>query len=197
MKSCISDDLLIEAVQAGETEKFMLLAEPYVGKIFGLAFHMTNNPYDAEDILQDVLLRAFSKLPTFRGDSAFATWIYKIALNTTYMKLRERRRASEENIDEYLPEFDRDGRILGAVWSFPVNPENEAIQKELSGILWRAIEQLPLDYRIVIVAREIEQLSTDETAAALGLTDFAVKSRLHRARLFLREKLQETIAVAS
>ena len=181
---------MLELIRAGRTELFGVLLEKYAQKIYGMALRITGNPADAEDILQEVALLAFSKLNTFRGDSAFGTWIYRIALNTTYMKLRERKHLSEAGIEDGLPRFDASGRMRGIARSLALDPEDEAIRNQVAGILKDAIGRLPDDYRVVLIARDIDELSTEETSRALGLSNAAVKSRLHWARLFLRQRLE-------
>ncbi len=180
----------IRLILDGQSELFGTLSQKYASKIYGMALRMTGNQSDAEDVLQEVFLAAFSKLKTFRGDSAFGTWIYRIALNTTYMKLRDRKHASEEDLEDHLPRFDTAGRMKGTAKSIVLDPEDETIRGQVRVILEDAIRFLPAEYRVVLVARDIEELSTEETAEALGLTVAAVKSRLHRARLFLRQRLE-------
>lgn len=191
MNKELSDQEMVELIRAGRSDLFELLAKKYASRIFGMAMRLTRNAADAEDILQEVFLLAFSRLDSFRGDSAFGTWLYKVALNTIYMKLRQRKHAAEETIDEYLPQFDEDGKMLGAVKPAWINPEDETIRGQVVDVLEAAISRLPGDYRIVLTARDIEELSTEETAQALGLTQAAVKSRLHRARLCLRRHLED------
>lgn len=191
MNKDLSDQEMVELIRAGRSDLFESLAKKYASRIFGMAMRLTSNAADAEDILQEVFLLAFSRLDSFRGDSAFGTWLYKVALNTIYMKLRQRKHAAEETIDEYLPQFDQDGKMFGAVKPVWINPEDETIRAQVSDVLEAAISRLPCDYRIVLTARDIEELSTEETAQALGLTQAAVKSRLHRARLCLRRQLED------
>jgi len=169
---------------------FELLAKRYAAKIYGLAMRLTRNPSDAEDAVQEAFLLVYTKLDSFRGESAFGTWLYKVALNSIYMKLRQRKHAAEDNIDDYLPTFDEHGMMQGMVRKFGNDPESEAVREQSTVAVREAIDRLPTDYRIVLVARDIDELSSQETAEALGLTVAAVKSRLHRARLFLRQHLQ-------
>jgi RNA polymerase sigma-70 factor (ECF subfamily) len=151
---------------------------------------LTRNPSDAEDAVQEAFLLVYTKLDSFRGESAFGTWLYKVSLNSIYMKLRQRKHAAEDNIDDYLPRFDEHGMMKGMVRAFGDDPETDAIRQQSTEAVHEAIEKLPAEYRVVLAARDIDELSTEETAEALGLTVAAVKSRLHRARLFLRQHLE-------
>jgi len=180
----------IQQILDGKSALFGPLSQPYAPRIYGMALRMTGNQTDAEDIVQEVFLAAFSKLHTFRGDSAFGTWIYRIALNTTYMSLRDRKHVTEENLDDYLPQFDTSGKMKGMAKSIILDPEDETIRGQVRAILEDAIARLPANYRVVLVARDIAELTTEETAEALDLSIAAVKSRLHRARLFLRQRLE-------
>lgn len=190
----IPDEELVRRIRGGDTAQFELLAKKYASKVYGLAMRLTRNPSDAEDAVQEAFLLVYTKLDSFRGESAFGTWLYKVALNSIYMKLRQRKHAAEDNIDDYLPKFDEHGMMQGMARKFGDDPENEAIRQQSTAALREAIDKLPAEYRVVLVARDIDELSSEETAEALGLTVAAVKSRLHRARLFLRQHLENRFA---
>jgi RNA polymerase sigma-70 factor (ECF subfamily) len=189
----IQDEDLVRCIRQGDTNQFGLLAKRYASKIYGLAMRLMRNPADAEDGVQEAFLLVHTKLDSFRGESAFGSWLYKVALNSIYMKLRQRKHAPEANIDDYLPKFDGRGMMQGMVRKVGDGPEAEAIRQQSMAALQEAIERLPNDYRIVLVARDIDELSSEETAEALGLTGATVKSRLHRARLFLRQHLENKL----
>lgn len=193
----VRDEELVQRIREGDSAQFELLAKRYASKIYGLAMRLTRNPSDAEDAVQEAFLLVYTKLDSFRGESAFGTWLYKVALNSIYMKLRQRKQAAEENIEDYLPKFDEHGMMQGVVRTFAENPESEAIRQQSATAVREAIERLPVEYRIVLVARDIDDLSSEETAEALGLTVAAVKSRLHRARLFLRQQLEDKFGKAN
>ncbi|MBI4473955.1 MAG: sigma-70 family RNA polymerase sigma factor, partial [Acidobacteria bacterium] len=186
----ISDEELVRRIREGDSAQFELLAKKYASKIYGLAMRLTRNPSDAEDAVQEAFLLVYTKLDSFRGESAFGTWLYKVALNSIYMKLRQRKHAAEDNIEEYLPKFDEHGMMQGMVRKFGEDPESEAIRQQSTTAVREAIDRLPAEYRIVLVARDIDELSSEETAVALGLTIASVKSRLLRARIFLRQQLE-------
>src|SRR5215470_17092867 len=114
----IEDEELVRRIRMGDGSQFEVLAKRYASKIYGLAMRLTRNPSDAKDAVQEIFLLVYTKLGSFRGDSAFATWLYKVALNSIYMKLRRRKHAAEENIEDYLPKFDEHGMMQGTVRTF-------------------------------------------------------------------------------
>ena len=178
---------LVLQARSGDVAAFSKLVEKYEGKIFRLARHITNNQEDAEDILQETFLKAYEHLDAFQGNSKFYTWIVRIAVNESLMKLRKRKSDRSVSLDEQI---DTGEDVIAreiAVWED--NPEDRYSQQELREILDEAIASLPPIFRSVFVLRDIEELSSEETAQMLDLTVPAVKSRLLRARLKLREKL--------
>ena len=177
---------LVEAAQSGDLSAFEKLVQRYERKIFRLAQHMTGNEHDAEDVLQETFLKAFSKLDQFQRNSRFYTWLVRIALNESFMRLRKRRGDTvslDQEIDTGEEMIPRD------VADWHPNPEQQYASVEIKDILNRAIGSLSLPYRLVFQLRDVEGLSTEETADVLRISVPAVKSRLLRARLQLREKL--------
>src|SRR3974390_1101441 len=178
---------LVHAAKAGKMEAFEQLVRRYDRNVFRIAQHITQNRQDAEDVVQDAFLKAYSNLEQFQGQSKFYTWLVRIAVNEALMKLRRRRPERMVSLDEDVKtEEDSLPREI-ADWS--PNPEQQYNQAELKDILTRTIQGLPPSFRTVFVLRDVEGLSTEETAEALGLSIPAVKSRLLRARLQLRERL--------
>jgi RNA polymerase sigma-70 factor (ECF subfamily) len=178
---------LVERAKAGDSAAFGLLVERYSGKIFRLANHITQHQEDAEDVLQEVFLKAYTHLDSFAGNSKFYTWLVRIAVNESLMKLRRRKADKEVSLDEPVDTGEEEVVREIAVWD--ETPEHRFSQTELRGILNEAVESLEPIYRTVFLLRDVEELSTEETAETLGLSIPAVKSRLLRARLQLREKL--------
>jgi RNA polymerase sigma-70 factor, ECF subfamily len=181
---------LVQQAKGGSLEAFTELVNRYDSKILRLARHITQNQEDAEDVLQEAFLKAFTHLDRFEGGSRFYTWLVRIAVNESLMKLRKRRNGKEVSLDEPVDTGDGDVQNLVrevAVWDD--TPEDRYSQAEIRGILDGAVESLEPIYRTVFVLRDVEELSTEETAEALDLTIPAVKSRLLRARLQLRELL--------
>jgi RNA polymerase sigma-70 factor (ECF subfamily) len=181
------EHLLVAAAKKGDAAAFEELVNRYENKIFRLTMNITGNREDAEDAMQDAFLKAYAHLKEFQGDSRFYTWLVRIAANEGLMRLRKRR-PGHFSLDEPIENDDAD-LIPRELEDWKPSPEREYAQEELQRILAEAIEKLEPDYRIVLVLRDLEELSTKETAEALGITETAVKSRLLRARLKLREKL--------
>jgi RNA polymerase sigma-70 factor (ECF subfamily) len=181
------DVLLVERAKAGDTAAFEQLVKQYDRQIFRTAQHITQNREDAEDITQDVFFKAFQKLDQFQGNSKFSTWLVRIAVNESLMRLRKRKTSRTVSMDQDV-ETD-EGSIPRDFAEWRPNPEQNYSQSELAEILRKTIAGLPPGFRTVFTLRDIENLSTEETAEALGLSVPAVKSRLLRARLQLRERL--------
>ena len=178
---------LVTRAREGDTSAFNDLVRRYERKIYRLAMNITQNAEDAEDVLQETFLKAFEHLGDFQGNSKFYTWLVRIAVNEALMKLRKRKSDRTVPLDEPVDTGDETVVREIAVWD--QDPETKYSQEELGGILKEAVESLRPAFRTVFVLRDIEELSTEDTAQALGISVPAVKSRLLRARLQLREKL--------
>ncbi len=181
------ESVLLAQSREGDTRAFAELVRRYEGKIFRLAQHITQNREDAEDVLQETFMKAYEHLDQFKGDSKFYTWIVRIAVNQALMKLRRRKTDKSVSLDEQIDTGE--DTIVREIAAWDEDPEQQFSREELGSILDRAIQSLDPPYRSVFVLRDIDELSTEETAEALGLSVPAVKSRLLRARLQLREKL--------
>jgi len=185
-----TDELaLVESAKAGDISAFEELVRRYDRNVFRIAQHITQNREDAEDVVQDAFLKAYGNLAQFQGQSKFYTWLVRIAVNEALMKLRRRRPERTVSLDQDV-ETDEDS-IPREVADWSPNPEQQYSQAELRDILQKTIQGLPSGFRTVFVLRDVEGLSTEETAEALGLSIPAVKSRLLRARLQLRERLSK------
>lgn len=183
----LDESALIEKARDGDDSAFTELMNRYERKILRLAKNITQNDEDAEDVLQETFLKAYSHLDNFKGDSKFYTWIVRIGVNESLMKLRKRKSDKTVSLDEQVDTGEDYVPREIAVWDD--DPEQRFSQDEIRGILDGAVESLPPIFRSVFVLRDIEELSTEETADALGISIPAVKSRLLRARLQLRERL--------
>lgn len=181
------EHLLVEAAKKGDAGAFEELVNRYEAKIFRLTMNITRNREDAEDAMQDAFLKSYSHLKEFAGDSRFYTWLVRIAANEALMRLRKRR-PNQVSLDEPI-EGEDDLMVPHQVQDWGPGPEQRFAQTEMRQILSGAIDDLAPDFRTVFVLRDIEELSTEEAAKALGISVPAVKSRLLRARLKLREKL--------
>ena len=187
------DSTLVERVRTGDKSAFEVLMHRYEDKVFRLAVGMLKNREDALDAVQDAFLNVYRKIDTFRGESAFSTWLYKISLNSVYMKLRSRARHEQtESLDDLEEILDPAKiRILMPPRGWSERADDKLLRKELSLKLREAVDALPEEYRAIFTLREVEALSNQEVADILGLGLAATKTRLHRARLFLRQRLSK------
>jgi len=184
----IDDEAAIVAqARLGDAKAFSELLRRYEGKIFRLALHITQNREDAEDVLQEAFLKAYEHLNQFQGQSKFYTWIVRIAVNQALMKLRKRKSDRSVSLDETIDTGE--DTVAREIAAWDENPEQQYSREEINEILKSAIDGLAPIYRAVFVLRDVDELSTEETAEALELSVPAVKSRLLRARLQLRDKL--------
>ena len=177
---------MVTAAKSGDAAAFEELVNRYERKIFRLTMNITRNHEDAEDAMQDAFMKAYAHLANFQGDSRFYTWLVRIAANEALMRLRKRR-PNQFSLDEPV-EGDED-LMPRELQDWGPSPEQRYAQAEMRDILDQAIDQLEPEYRVPFVLRDMEELSTEETAAAMGISVAAVKSRLLRARLKLRQKL--------
>jgi RNA polymerase sigma-70 factor, ECF subfamily len=185
-----SDDLeLVHASKNGDVSAFEQLVKRYDRKLFRIAQHVTHNREDSQDAVQEAFLKAFQHLGDFREDSQFSTWLIRITVNQSLMKLRKQRATREISLDEDF-EADRDTPPT-EVADWAPNPEQLYRTSELRDILAKTLKELRPILRTVFVLRDIEGLSTDQTAEVLNLSCSAVKARLWRARLELREHLSK------
>ncbi len=186
----VSDELmLVRAAKNGDMGAFEELVKRYDRNVFRIAQHITQNREDAEDVVQDAFLKAYGNLNQFQEQSKFYTWLVRIAVNEALMKLRRRRPERMVSLDEDVK--TEEDSIPREVADWSPNPEQQYNQAELKQILSKTINGLPPSFRTVFVLRDVEGLSTEETAEALNLSIPAVKSRLLRARLQLRERLSK------
>jgi len=181
-----SDAELVRSAKAGDADAFGELVERNEAKIYGLCLKMLGNQEDAEDCLQEVFIKAFKALPGFREEARFSTWLYRIAYNESLMRIRKKK-LDTVSLDQ--PVELEEGDVSRDLADWTTDPRADVMNNELSDVLVRHVNELDPDNRIVFLMRDVHGLSTNDTADALGLSIPAVKSRLHRARLFLRGKL--------
>ncbi len=186
--STSKSEISVEALRKGDRGEFARLVDAYSGPLYRLALNMLGNPSDAEDALQNTFLKVFQHVDTFEGRSSMSTWLYRIASNEALMLLRKRR--PESTFSEMTAEDEGD-QISDPVQitDWCCLPEEEFLNSEGRTALNRAVEHLPEKLRIVFVLRDIEDLSIQETSQVLDLSETAIKTRLLRARLRLREEL--------
>ena len=193
-RSALSDEQLIPYLKAGDNAAYEEILRRYQTKIFSLARGLTRNEQDAQDVLQEACLSVFRNIARFKGESSLSTWVYRITVNAALMKVRGRKKDEKSvSIDEYMPRFDDTGHRVAVVPDWHPAVDELLLNKELGDLLRLWIRQLAPDYRTVFVMRDQEGLSNEEVAAALDLSVAAVKSRLHRARLYLRERAKRYV----
>lgn len=191
-----NESLLIKRAQQGDQAALAEIVERHQGTVYNVALRMCGNVYDAEETLQETFLNAIKALPNFEGRSRFSTWLYRIASNACLMRRRgEASRPNTVPVDDVGSDGDGAGDIRPRHFiDWSPKPEDEVLDAELNQVMEEAITQLPPNLRIVFIWRDLEGLSTQETAEVLGLSESAVKVRLHRARLRLRELLSRYFA---
>ncbi len=172
------DQRLVEGLQRGEAHAIESLVARYGARIHQVASRLLGDPRDAEEITQDVLLAVIRKIPTFKGQAALSSWLYRIATNAAYGRLRARRSRAEVALDPLLPVFDDEWHHTEPVSDWSTQPDDPAAAADTRSALEQAIQELPADHRRVLLLRDVEELSNEETAEAVGATVGAVKSRL-------------------
>ena len=187
------DTDLVASLRGGDAAAFEALVRQHGGRMLATARRMVPVEEDARDVVQEALLSAFRSIRSFEGTARLSTWLHRIVVNAALMKLRSRRRRREDSIEDLLPRFTDDGHFAEAVTPWEADADALIERHETRAAVRRAIAMLPEPYRIVLVLRDIEELDTDETAAALGLRTNAVKTRLHRARQALRTLLEREL----
>jgi RNA polymerase sigma-70 factor (ECF subfamily) len=191
-----SDEALAARAAAGDDSAFEWLVVRYQHRVFRLACRLTNET-DAPDVLQDTFLQVYRHLPTFRGESQFSTWLYRIATNVGLMHRRARARRPAESLDVFLPRFDADGRHVHTPAALRIASRVDELldRQALAEKAQAAIERLPDLYREAFVLRDLEELTTADVAQVLGVEPATVRQRVHRARLMVRGYLNELAGV--
>ncbi len=187
----MSEKQLVRAAKSGDFKAFMALIDAHKDKIYGLARKLAGNKQDAEDIVQDTLLKAIDKIDQFRGEAAFGTWLYSIALNEARAHYGKQQRTDLKPIEEYLPSGSAESHDHAMRLFDWKDPHDQLEESELRRIIDEAISKLPYKYREAFLLRYIEELPVKEVARLTGQTEASAKSRILRARLALRDKLDK------
>ncbi len=184
------DTELVQAINAGRQDRFYELVRRYEKRLYNFGLRMCNDPSDAEDMVQDTFLNVFKYLDTFRYETKFKNWLYRIATSACLKKKRRSKFAPDRelSLDSFLPADESALAMQVPRWA--TQPLARLLDEELKGVIRQALMELPEKYRLVIVLRDLEGFSTQEAADILNLTPANVKVRLHRARLFLRDALK-------
>ena len=194
LEPVIDDAVLLDGLRRGDDHAFATLVRQHAGRMLATARRLLRDGDEAEDAVQEAFVSAARAIGGFAGDSKLSTWLHRVVVNTALMRLRSRRRRREEPIDDLLPRFDADGYHAEAVvgWETPSDVLLE--RRQTREIVRRCIDQLPEQYRTVIMLRDIEEMDTEETAHSIGSTPNAVKIRLLRARQALRTVLARELS---
>jgi RNA polymerase sigma-70 factor (ECF subfamily) len=191
------DAALVDGLRRGDPQAMEHLVETFADRVYRLTFRITGSREDAEEATQDALWTAGRKIDTFKGESAFGSWLYRIAANAAYMKLRRRKATAREvAIEEVLPALDDGGLHFEPMDDWSPRVDEQALNGELREILDAALAELPPDYRTALVLHDVEGLSNPDVAETLGISLPAVKSRVHRSRLYLRKRLSDYMQTA-
>jgi RNA polymerase sigma-70 factor (ECF subfamily) len=185
----LDEQALLEGLRARRPDAYETLVRTYTPRLLAVARRMLPTDEDARDAVQDAFLNAFRSIDRFEGQAKVSTWLHRIVVNAALMKLRTRRRKPEESLEPLLPTFKENGGHVDKFTQWDDAADQIAEREETRGVVRDAILSLPETYREVLVLRDIEEMTTDETARSLGITPNAVKIRLHRARLALRTLL--------
>lgn len=185
----VDDGALVARLQANDGAAFEEMIRHFGGRMLAVARRLLSNEDDARDAVQDAMISAFRAIGNFAGNARLSTWLHRITVNASLMKLRSKRRHQEQAIDPLLPQFLDDGHQARPAVEWKQTAHDVALSRESCDLVRSAIDRLPETYRTVLMLRDIEELDTRETAAMLGIEENAVKVRLHRARQALRTLL--------
>ncbi len=185
----LGDEVLLRDLRGGAPDAVEVLFNRYHGKVYHLAMSILKNESDAEEVSQNVFLSVIRKVDTFEGNSTLYSWIYRICINASLMRLREKRRSETVSIEAFMPVFTEDGMHASPVVDWSKEVERKALDKELGRMIGKFTSHLSDKYRVVFILCDVEGLTCEETGQLLNLSVPAVRSRLHRARLYLRERL--------
>ncbi|MCC6219615.1 MAG: sigma-70 family RNA polymerase sigma factor [Deltaproteobacteria bacterium] len=183
----ISDNELIERFKRGCNASFEELVSRYETKAHNLALRLTRNSEDAEEVLQDVFVTVYRKIASFEGKAKFSSWLYRITVNASFMKLRKKKQDKSVSLTDLLPQLQK--QEVADNFTYGARSDSLAFNNEIKMALESAINKLPDDYRAVFILRDVDGLSNKEVGELLKLSIPAIKSRLHRARLMLRKRL--------
>ena len=191
VRTDVRERSLVERLRTGDQTAFEAMVRHYGGRMLAVARRLVRNEEDARDVVQDAFLQAARALEAFRADAKLSTWLHRIVVNTALMRLRAASRRPEGFIEDLLPHFDETGHHAEPVAALPPTPEDALARAEIRTRVRAAVAALPEAYRAIIVLRDLEDLTTEDAATALGISPNAAKIRLHRARQALATLLRE------
>jgi len=188
-----AEEVLLQRLKAGDEAAYETLVHELGPRMLATAHRLLGNEQDARDAVQESYLSAFKALASFHGRSRLSTWLHRIVVNVALMKLRTRRRHAELSIEPFLPAFTEDGHRLDPRPAWTTTSEALLEREETCRTVRGCIDRLPVDYRTIVMLRDIEELDTEETARVLGISTGSVKTRLHRARQALRTLIENQL----
>lgn len=193
--NCQREIQRLARLRAGDRDATEALVSEYSGRMLTVARRMLRSEEDAADAVQDAFLSAFASIHRFRANAQIYSWLHRIVVNACLMKLRSRKRREAVSVNTLLPEFDESGNHVQPVAPWPCQVSEHIEQAETQAMVRKCVDQLPDDHRTILILRDIEELDTDTTAATLGISRAAVKTRLHRARQALRTMLEPSVSI--
>jgi RNA polymerase sigma-70 factor (ECF subfamily) len=185
----LSEEQLVQWVRDGDIKAFEILVGRYQQRVMRLALSILKDPMEAEEVVQDVFFAVFEKIDTFRGEASLSTWIHRIAVNAALLRKRRDKSGSNVSLDEAMPRFDDKGSVVERTVDWSVQGRDPVLEEESRKVIQTAIGHLDSKYQTVFTLRDVEGFSIESTARMLDLGIPAVKTRLHRARLYLRKEL--------
>ncbi|GAC1333770.1 MAG: RNA polymerase sigma factor [Beijerinckiaceae bacterium] len=191
-----TDEHLVARVRGGDGPAFAAIMQRHNQRLYRIARGIVRDDAEAEDVVQETYVRAYSALSGFRGESSLATWLTRIALNEAFARVKRRRPSEELEFLDRGPSAGKAEIVFFPGVQAAANPEAAAARAEIRNLLERAVNDLPDTFRLVFLMRDVEEMSTEETAEHLGIRPETVKTRLHRARRLLRKSLDENLAMA-
>jgi RNA polymerase sigma-70 factor (ECF subfamily) len=191
-----SDLELVRRIKRGDEQGFREMVDRYHARVYSLAYGVLRNSEDAEEATQDAFLTLYRKIDTFDESKKFFSWFYRVALNAAYSRARRRKPVTTVSLDDYVPRYRDDGQPAGEFAAFVDGSEDEAIARDLAERAAEFIDELPEAYRDVIWMVDVEEMKPSDVADVLEISLAALKSRLHRARLYVRQRLLEVGAVS-
>jgi RNA polymerase sigma-70 factor (ECF subfamily) len=186
----VPEQVLVERLKHNSTEAFEELVATYARRLYSVSMRILRNPQDAEDAVQETFLKAFQTIEDFREESSLYTWLYRIVCNQSLMKLRQQRQHPVIPIEPYLPSFER-GQHSDQIQDWNRAPDFAVRSQELAEFLEKCIQELPEDYRLAYILKDVEKLSEDHVCQILGVTKPAMKNRVHSARLVIRKRIED------
>lgn len=186
----MSEHELVRRLKDKSPEAFEELVTQYARRLYSVSMRLLRNPQDAEDAVQETFLNAYQSIDTFREESSLYTWLYRIVTNQALAKLKQQHRRPAISIEQYLPRFEQ-GQHAEMILDWHKIPDSVLSSQELSEFFEKCIDDLPEEFRLAYLLKDVEKLSEDEVSHILGVTKFAMKNRVHRARLVIRKRVEE------